>query len=39
MLDNVAVDYFADFEHTLEDLSADDLMKVVRAYLSRGIVA
>jgi hypothetical protein len=38
-LDNVAVDYFADFEQTLEDLSADDLMKVVRAYLSRGIVA
>jgi DNA repair exonuclease SbcCD ATPase subunit len=30
---------FADFERTLEDLSADDLMKIVRAYLSRGIVA
>jgi chromosome segregation ATPase len=35
----VVVDHFADFERTLEDLSADDLMKVVRAYLSRGIVA
>jgi chromosome segregation ATPase len=30
---------FADFERTLEDLGADDLMKIVRAYLSRGIVA
>jgi hypothetical protein len=30
---------FADFERTLEDLSVDDLMKIVRAYLSRGIVA
>jgi hypothetical protein len=24
---------------TLEDLNSDDLMKIVRAYLSRGIVA
>jgi hypothetical protein len=24
---------FADFERTLEDLGADDLMKIVRAYL------
>jgi chromosome segregation ATPase len=38
-LDNVVVDHLADFERTLEDLSAEDLMKVVRAYLSRGIVA
>jgi hypothetical protein len=38
-LDNVVVDHLADFERTLEDLSADDLMKVVRAYLSRGIIA
>jgi hypothetical protein len=30
---------FADFERTLEDLSADDLMKIVCTYLSRGIVA
>jgi hypothetical protein len=30
---------FADFECSLEDLGADDLMKIVRAYLSRGIVA
>jgi hypothetical protein len=30
---------FADFERTMEDLGADDLMKIVRAYLSRGIVA
>jgi hypothetical protein len=30
---------FADFERTLEDLSADDLMKIVCAYSSRGIVA
>jgi hypothetical protein len=29
----------ADFERTLEDLGADDLIKIVRAYLSRGIVA
>jgi peptidoglycan hydrolase CwlO-like protein len=35
----VVVDHLADFERTLEDLGADDLMKVVRAYLSRGIVA
>jgi Ser-tRNA(Ala) deacylase AlaX len=33
------VNLFADFERTLEDLGADDLMKIVRAYLSRGIVA
>jgi hypothetical protein len=38
-LNNVVVDHLADFERTLEDLGADDLMKVVRAYLSRGIVA
>jgi hypothetical protein len=31
----VVVDHLADFECTLEDLGADDLMKVVRAYLSR----
>jgi tRNA nucleotidyltransferase/poly(A) polymerase len=30
---------FADFERTMEDLGADDLMKIVRAYLSMGIVA
>jgi hypothetical protein len=30
---------FADFERTLEDLGANDLMKIVHAYLSRGIVA
>jgi hypothetical protein len=35
----VVVDHLADFERTLEDLGADDLMKVVRTYLSRGIVA
>jgi hypothetical protein len=35
----MVVNHFADFERTLEDLGADDLMKVVRAYLSRGIVA
>jgi hypothetical protein len=35
----MVVNHFADFERTLEDLSADDLMKTVRAYLSRGIVA
>jgi hypothetical protein len=35
----VVVDHFADFERTLEDLSADNLMKVVRAYLSRSVVA
>jgi hypothetical protein len=35
----MVVDHFADFERTLEDLGADDLMKIVRAYLSRGIVA
>jgi hypothetical protein len=29
----------ADFERSLEGLSADDLMRTVRAYLSRGIVA
>jgi hypothetical protein len=38
-LNNVVVDHLADFERTLEDLGADDLMKVVRAYLSRGFVA
>jgi Sec-independent protein translocase protein TatA len=38
-LNSVVVDHLADFERTLEDLGADDLMKVVRAYLSRGIVA
>jgi hypothetical protein len=38
-LDNIVIDHLADFERTLEDLSADDLMKIVRAYLSRGIVA
>jgi hypothetical protein len=38
-LNNVVVDHLADFERTLEDSGADDLMKVVRAYLSRGIVA
>jgi hypothetical protein len=38
-LDNMVVDHLADFERTLEDLSTDDLMKIVRAYLSRGIVA
>jgi hypothetical protein len=38
-LNSVVIDHLADFEHTLEDLSAEDLMKVVRAYLSRGIVA
>jgi hypothetical protein len=30
---------FADFERTLEDLGAIDLMKIVCAYISRGIVA
>jgi hypothetical protein len=30
---------FADFERTLEELGADDLMKIVRTYHSRGIVA
>jgi hypothetical protein len=35
----MVVNHFADFERTLEDLGADDLMKIVRAYLSRGIVA
>jgi hypothetical protein len=35
----VVVNHLADFERTLEDLGADDLMKVVRTYLSRGIVA
>jgi hypothetical protein len=35
----MVVNHFADFERTLEDLGVDDLMKVVRAYLSRGIVA
>jgi hypothetical protein len=35
----VVIDHLADFERTLEDLSAEDLMKVVCAYLSRGIVA
>jgi Sec-independent protein translocase protein TatA len=35
----MVVDHLADFERTLEDLSADDLMKTMRAYLSRGIVA
>jgi hypothetical protein len=35
----MVVNHFADFELTLEDLGADDLMKIVRAYLSRGIVA
>jgi hypothetical protein len=39
VLNNVVVNHFADFERTLEGLSADDLMKTVRAYLSRGIVA
>jgi hypothetical protein len=38
-LDNIVTDHLADFERTLEDVSADDLMKIVRAYLSRGIVA
>jgi hypothetical protein len=38
-LDNIVIDHLVDFERTLEDLSADDLMKIVRAYLSRGIVA
>jgi hypothetical protein len=38
-LNNVVVDRLADFERTLEDLGTDVLMKVVRAYLSRGIVA
>jgi hypothetical protein len=36
---NMTANFFADFERTLEDLSANDLMKIVRAYLSRGIVA
>jgi hypothetical protein len=35
----MVVNHFADFERTLENLGADDLMKIVRAYLSRGIVA
>jgi hypothetical protein len=35
----MVVNHFADFERTLEDLGTDDLMKIVRAYLSRGIVA
>jgi hypothetical protein len=36
---NMVVNLFAYFERTLEDLGADDLMRIVRAYLSRGIVA
>jgi peptidoglycan hydrolase CwlO-like protein len=31
--------FFADFERSLEGLNADDLMKTVRAYLSKGVVA
>jgi hypothetical protein len=30
---------FADFEHSLEGLSAEDLMKTMRAFLSKGVVA
>jgi hypothetical protein len=35
----MVVNHFADFERTLEGLGADDLMKIVRAYLSRGVIA
>jgi hypothetical protein len=35
----MVVNLFADFERTLEDLGAEDLIKIVRAYLSRGVVA
>jgi hypothetical protein len=38
-MNNMTVNFFADFEHSLEGLSADDLMKTVRAYLSKGVVA
>jgi 3-phosphoglycerate kinase len=30
---------FADFERSLESLSAEDLMKTMRAFLSKGVVA
>jgi hypothetical protein len=38
-MNNMIAIFFADFERSLEGLSADDLMKTVRTYLSRGIVA
>jgi hypothetical protein len=38
-MNKVTVNFFADFEHSLEGLNADDLMKTVRAYLSKGVVA
>jgi chromosome segregation ATPase len=39
-VNNVTVNnFFADFERSLEGLNADDLMKTVRAYLSKGVVA
>jgi uncharacterized protein YlxW (UPF0749 family) len=31
--------FFANFERSLEGFNADDLMKTVRAFLSKGIVA
>jgi peptidoglycan hydrolase CwlO-like protein len=38
-MNNMTVNFLADFERSLEGLNADDLMKIVRAYLSKGVVA
>jgi hypothetical protein len=40
-MNNVSVDcfLFADFEQSLEGLSAEDLMKTMRSFLSKGAVA
>jgi DNA repair exonuclease SbcCD ATPase subunit len=39
-MNNVSADYFlfVDFEQSLEGLSAEDLMKTMRAFLSKGII-
>jgi hypothetical protein len=40
-MNNVYADciLFADFEHSLEGLSAEELMKTMQAFLSKGVVA
>jgi hypothetical protein len=40
-MNNVSADcfLFADFEQSLEGLSAEDLIKTMRAFLSKGVVA
>jgi hypothetical protein len=40
-MNNVSVDYFlfAGFEHSLEGSSVVDLMKTMRTFLSKGVVA